>query len=290
MPKAAKASGKASNVLMSLYTSALRLGFPHTRRRNIIGRLYAYSHDIHAAFPLDRHNLRMRKIAVIDGHPDPDRAHLDHALADRYTQAARAAGHEVRRVNVAELNIPVLRVPSEFISGEAPREIADAQRDITWADHLVFVFPLWHGYMPAYFKAFIEQVFRPGYAMAYNAKGFPKQLLDPKSARIIVTMGMPAFFYRGYFGAHGLKAFEHSVLGFAGIAPIHTTLLGGVGEVSPGKADHWLAQMDELAQHDGEEPAPERVRLLPKIAKTATVIAGVSAAGIAAWRYAASRR
>lgn len=245
---------------------------------------------LHAAFLALGYAWGMRKIAVIDGHPDPDRKHLDHALADRYAQAARAANHEVRRIDVAELNVPVLRVPSEFTTGPAPSEIAGAQRDIAWADHLVFVFPLWHGYMPAYLKGFIEQVFRPGYAMDYNSKGFPKTLLDPKSARIIVTMGMPAFFYRSYFGAHGLKALEHSVLGFAGIGPIHSTLLGGVGDVSPEKAHHWLTQMDVLAQRDCESPAPQRERLLPKIAKAATVIAGASAAGFAAWRYASSRR
>lgn len=232
----------------------------------------------------------MRKIAVIDGHPDPDRRHLDHALADRYAYTARAAGHEVRRINVADLNVPLLRVPADFTMEHAPPEVADAQRDISWADHLVFIFPLWHGYMPAYLKGFVEQVFRPGYAMGYNAKGFPKRLLDPKSVRVIVTMGMPAFFYRGYFGAHGLKAFEHSVLGFSGMGPIHTTLLGGVGEVSPGRVEHWLAQIDKLAQRDGDEPVPQRPNVLSTIAKTATVLAGLSAAGFAAWRYAASRR
>ena len=232
----------------------------------------------------------MRKIAVIDGHPDPDRNHLDHALADRYAQAAEAAGHEVRRIDVADLNVPMLRVPDDFNNGPAPAEVRDAQRDIAWADHLAFFFPLWHGDMPAYLKGFIEQVFRPGYALAYNARGFPKALLDPKSVRIVVTMGMPAFLYRGYFGAHGIKAFEHSVLGFAGMAPIHTTLIGGVGEVSPQKSDRWVDQMESLAQRDYDAPIPHRQTLLPKIAKTASVVAGASAAALAAWRFAASRR
>lgn len=87
----------------------------------------------------------MRNIAVIDGHPDADRSHLTHALADRYAESARAAGHTVRRINVAELDIPVLRVPSDFVNGPAPAQIVQAQHDITWADHLAFFFPLWHG-------------------------------------------------------------------------------------------------------------------------------------------------
>lgn len=31
-----------------------------------------------------------------------------------------------------------------------------------------------------------------------------KPLLTGKTARIVVTMGMPVFFYRWYFSAHGL--------------------------------------------------------------------------------------
>lgn len=233
---------------------------------------------------------RMRKTVIIDGHPDPDRAHLNHALADRYAEAAQAAGHEIRRINVAELDIPLLRVPSEFYNDAAPQTIRDAQRDIAWADHVMFFFPLWHGYMPAALKAFVEQIFRPGYAMEYRRMGWPKRLLEPKSARIVVTMGMPAFFYRAYFGAHGVKAFELSVLRFAGVGPICTTLLGGAGEGAQAKAGRWMALMEVLAQRDGKSSAPKRRPWLWAGAKTAAALAGASAAGMAAWRYSTSRR
>lgn len=191
----------------------------------------------------------MRKITIIDGHPDADRAHVVHALADRYAQTAIAEGHEVRRVNVAELDFPLLRLPSEFERGSAPAGVLPAQQDIKWADHLVVFFPLWHGMMPAYFKAFIEQTFRPGYAMENNPNGFPKPLLGRKSARIVVTMGMPAFFYRFYFGEHGVKALTRSILRFAGVRPIHTTLIGGVGEKAA-NAEKWFTLMERLARCD----------------------------------------
>ena len=91
----------------------------------------------------------MRYITVIDGHPDPSEARLTHALADRYTHAARAAGNEVRRITISNLHVPVLRAVSEFFQDEAPESLRDAQRDIAWADLLVFFYPLWHGMMPA---------------------------------------------------------------------------------------------------------------------------------------------
>lgn len=201
----------------------------------------------------------MRKITIIDGHPDADRAHVVHALADRYAETAIAQGHEVRSVNVAQLDFPLLRLPSEFEHGPAPAGVLQAQQDIKWADHLVLFFPLWHGMVPAYFKAFIEQTFRPGYAMAENPKGFPKPLLAGKSARIIVTMGMPALIYRFYFGGHGVKALERSILSFAGVRPIHTTLIGGVGE-GAANAAKWFKRIECLVRRDGKRRRAEPLR------------------------------
>ena len=57
--------------------------------------------------------------------------------------------------------------------------------------------------------------------------GFPRGRLKGRSARVIVTMGMPTLLYRIFYGAHGVKAFNRSILGIAGIGPIGTTLFGG---------------------------------------------------------------
>ncbi|MFX6048573.1 NAD(P)H-dependent oxidoreductase, partial [Acinetobacter baumannii] len=80
--------------------------------------------------------------------------------------------------------------------------------------------------MPALFKGFLEQIFRPGFAMEYRKEGFPKGLLAGRSARIIVTMGMPVLLYRWYFGAYGVRGFERSMLSFAGVKPIRESFFG----------------------------------------------------------------
>ena len=80
--------------------------------------------------------------------------------------------------------------------------------------------------MPALLKGFLEHIFRPGFAMEYKRDGFPKRLLAGRSARIVVTMGMPVLFYRWYFGAFGVRSFERSMLSFAGIKPIRESLYG----------------------------------------------------------------
>ena len=84
----------------------------------------------------------------------------------------------------------------------------------------------------------------------YSAAGMPMvtmtRALRPRSARVIVTMGMPAALYRWYFRARGVRALERSVLGVIGFDPVGETLIGLVGQLSPAKAQRWLARMAEL--------------------------------------------
>jgi len=189
-----------------------------------------------------------RKILILNGHPDIGSKGLCHALAGAYADGARVAGHEVRRIDVAALEFNLLRSQAEFEKGQAPTAIAAAQQDIQWADHLFVVFPLWLGDMPALLKAFFEQALRPGFAYAYRPNGFPVPHLKGRSARIVVTMGMPALIYRWYFRAHGLKNLERNILKFVGFRPVRSTLIGGVGASSRGAIEQWIAKLEKLGR------------------------------------------
>ncbi|BBK41191.1 dehydrogenase [Allostella vacuolata] len=189
-----------------------------------------------------------RRIVIVQGHPDGDPARLCRALADAYAEGAATAGHAVERIDLAGLDFPLLRRQVDFEHGEAPAALLPAQQAILAADHLVLLFPLWLGTMPALVKAFLEQVFRPGsaFAPAAGGRGFPRRLLAGKSARVVVTMGMPAFLYRWWFGAQGVRCLERSILGFVGFAPVRRTLLGSVGSASPAARQGWCERMRRL--------------------------------------------
>jgi putative NADPH-quinone reductase len=190
---------------------------------------------------------RPHRILVVLGHPDPAGGHLCHALADAYAEGARAGGHEVHVLDVAQLDFPLLRSARDWQQGPAPPSLAPAQQEILWSDHLVIVFPLWMGDMPALLKAFLEQVARPGFAF-HQSEGNPfgRKALGGRSARVIVTMGMPALVYRYLYRAHSVRSLERNILGFVGIAPVRETLIGmveGLGE--PGVAK-WLRRVREM--------------------------------------------
>jgi putative NADPH-quinone reductase len=190
-----------------------------------------------------------RRITIIQGHPDQQERHYGHALAEAYAQGAEGGGHEVRRIEVAKLDFPLLRTKEEFEIGVPPDSIRSAQEAITWADHLVIVYPLWLGTMPALLKAFFEQVFRPGFAFTPAEPGrMWGKLLKGKSARIVVTMGMPAFFYRWFYLAHSLRSLERNILGFAGIGPIKVSLIGMVEVGEKTKRERWLDTISMLGR------------------------------------------
>ena len=188
-------------------------------------------------------------IAIIQGHPDPAGGHFGHALADAYAEAATAGGHTVRRIAVAQLEFPLLRTQQEWQDGAAPPSIREAQETLAWADHLLIVFPLWLGDMPALVKAFFEQLMRPGFAIGKSSgPTLWKKLLKGKSARVVVTMGMPAFFYRVVYRAHSVKSLERNILSFCGIAPVRTTLIGTVEAKRRGVREDWLARMRKFGK------------------------------------------
>jgi putative NADPH-quinone reductase len=188
-----------------------------------------------------------KKVLIIDGHPDAVAEHYLHALSTAYRDGARAGGHTVRSIVVSELAFPVLRSKNDFETGSPASAIRECQEALSWADHVVILFPLWLGSMPALLKAFFEQLLRPRFAFSpVTDGGCGKKLLIGKSARIIITMGMPALVYRWYFRGHALKALERNILGFCGIGPVRACVIGPVESMSQAGRGNWLARIQHL--------------------------------------------
>ena len=187
---------------------------------------------------------RKKRILVIDAHPDPSQDRFVHSLGVQYAAAAENAGHLVQVVRLSELKFPWLRSEAEF-AASPPGMIGSQQQHFLWADHVVILYPLWLGSMPALLKAYLEQVMRPGFAFAYGRKNsLPKKLMTGKSARIVVTMGMPSLFYRLYYQSHSVRSLVRNILGFVGFKPVRVSLIGNV-ESSRARA----RGMAELIEH-----------------------------------------
>ncbi len=186
-----------------------------------------------------------KRILVVNGHPDTRPERFCAGLTGAYAAAATKAGHAVRRIDVGAIEVPFLAKFEDFQAAPTQPDILKAQADIAWAQHLVFVHPLWLGAAPAMLKAFLERVACGGFGFDSGTAGNPKRGLQGKSARIVVTMGMPAFAYRVVFGGFGIRAFARGILRISGVRPVRLTYFGGV-ELSERHRARCLAKVRAL--------------------------------------------
>lgn len=169
----------------------------------------------------------MRHILILNGNPDPKAERLSHALCRAYHEGAEESGAMVRHINVGGVEFPMLHDAAEFGTEPSEPAVVAAQGAFLTADHIVFVYPLWLGGPPALLKAYMEQLARNSFLIGKTEHGFPPARLKGRTARVIVTMGMPPLIYRVMYGAHGVRAFNRNILNLAGIKPVRTTMFGG---------------------------------------------------------------
>jgi len=188
-----------------------------------------------------------RRVLIILGHPN--KQSYCAALAQAYKEGALQAGAEVRELVLNDLSFSLnLWHGSERIR-ELEADVLRAQELITWAQHLVFVYPTWWGTMPALLKGFIDRVFIAGFSFRYRENSlWWDRLLTGRSARLIVTMDAPPWFYRLIYGRPGHQAMKRATLEFCGVKPVRVSSFGSVKRSTLQKRQTWLARARQCGQ------------------------------------------
>jgi len=108
---------------------------------------------------------------VIHSHPVTDS--FSGALRDSAIEGARAAGHDVRVLDLGAMSFNPVMSAEELRGYKAVTPVAN--EDLTvhidavrWADVLVFVYPTWWSALPAQLKGWLERVMRPGVAFVFD--------------------------------------------------------------------------------------------------------------------------
>ncbi len=183
-----------------------------------------------------------KKILVILGQPQ--RHSYGGALMKAYADGAREAGAEVKELYLGELKFNPLTVPSLTNPAELEPDLKSAQDAIKWADHLVFVYPIWWGTIPALLKGFIERTFQEGFAVKFHENSiWWDKLLTGKSARLIVTLNTPSWAYRWLFGRPGHNTMKKTILEFCGVKPVRITEIGPIKGSTEEKRKSWIEQV-----------------------------------------------
>jgi putative NADPH-quinone reductase len=193
--------------------------------------------------------MKSQRILILDGHPDPSPDRFIHALAAAYRDGAEAGGHQFQVIRAADVDYPLLRTRHDYEKEEPVEAIRRCQAVMDWATHLVILYPLWLGCMPALLKGLLEQILRPGFGFSTVHLGrWPVKLQSGKSARIVVTMGMPGWLYRWYFRAHSVRSLQRNILHFVGFRRVRATVIGSVATMSSAECSGCLEAVRALGR------------------------------------------
>lgn len=187
------------------------------------------------------------RILIINGHPNKEA--FNYGLAEAYKQGALTSGAEVEEIVIADLQFnPNLRYGYRQRTELEP-DLLDAWKKIQWADHLVWVHPVWWGGLPAITKGFIDRLFLPGMAFRYRENSvFWDKLLTGKTAHIITTLDQPGWYYRLMFGRPSVNQLKRSTLQFCGISPVKVTYIGIIKTADAAKRARWLQKINRAGQ------------------------------------------
>lgn len=188
-----------------------------------------------------------KRVTVILGHPES--SSYCGELAATYVQAAEDAGHSVRFFKLGEVAFDPTLHHGYNTRQELEPGLKEIQEAITWAGHLVLVYPIWWGSMPSLLKGLFDRVLLPGYAFKYREDSQRvDKLLAGRSAHVIVTMDTPPWYYWLVYRMPGHHQIKKTILEFCGIKPVKITSLGPVRSASPVQLKKWLQQVRQHAR------------------------------------------
>jgi len=189
----------------------------------------------------------MKKIVIINGHPNKDS--FNFGVAEAYRRGALEAGTEGKKIVIRDLNFnPNLQFGYQKRMELEP-DLLKAWEMIQWADHLVWIHPVWWGGFPALMKGFIDRLFLPGMAYKYRENSvWWDKLLKGKTAHIITTLDQPGWYYRLFFGRPSVNQLKKSVLEYCGVKPVKLTYIGIIRNSKDEQRSQWLKTVKELGK------------------------------------------
>jgi len=157
-----------------------------------------------------------KRIALVVGHPDKES--FNFGLAQAYIAGAKKTDAEIRELIIADLDFdPNLKYGYRQRTELEP-DLLKAQETLKWADHIVWIYPVWWGSVPAMMKGFLDRVLLPGFAFKKREGSvWWDKYFTGKTSRIICTMDQPAWFYTLINGSPSHKAMKKLTLNFIGV-------------------------------------------------------------------------
>ncbi|MGB3589473.1 MAG: NAD(P)H-dependent oxidoreductase [Tunicatimonas sp.] len=193
--------------------------------------------------------MQNKKILIINGHPDQES--FSYGISEAYKAGAESSSAEVKEIRIRELEFnPNLQFGYRKRTELEP-DLLRAQEWIKWADHLVWVYPVWWGSVPAIMKGFIDRVFLPGFAFKKREGSvWWDKFLGGKTARLICTLDQPAWYYRIVYRSPSHYAMKKLTMQFVGVKKVRITTIGPIRLSKDTFRNKWLRKIEALGRQN----------------------------------------
>lgn len=180
-------------------------------------------------------NPHSRHVLVIDAHPRADS--FCGGIVAAVANGARSALHEVRWLALRELDFDL-----NHRNQELEPCLEHSRQELLWAEHVMIVYPVWWGTMPALLKGWLDRVLLPGFAFTEREDGAWEGLLGGRSATLIATMDTPRWVFGGMLHSCSIRALRDATLRFCGIGPVRVLIFSPIRTSTPELRQRWLDQ------------------------------------------------
>lgn len=186
-----------------------------------------------------------KKIAIIVGHPDAESYNF--AIAEAYKTGAEKSGADVRMIFIKDLAFnPNLEFGYRKRTELEP-DLIESQNTLKWADHIVWIYPVWWGSVPAIMKGFIDRVLLPGFAFKKREGSvWWDKYFTGKTSRLICTLDQPPWYYTLINGAPSHKAMKKLTMNFIGVSSVKITSIGPIRLSKEKFRKGWLDKIERL--------------------------------------------
>ncbi|WP_082468046.1 NAD(P)H-dependent oxidoreductase [Leifsonia sp. Leaf264] len=183
----------------------------------------------------------------------PHRRSFTAAVAAAAIRGAERAGHEIDLVDLAADGFDPVMSRDDLVAWRLTSVVdplvADYQRRLMLADHVVFAFPVWWESMPASTKGFLDRVLTKGivFEEIAGAKGNPFRNLMTRLGGVTVlsVMTTPDKVYHWWFGDPLTKVVFRGTFGKIGVKDLRWVNFASITEKTDAERAALLLQTEE---------------------------------------------
>ncbi len=178
--------------------------------------------------------------------PNPKKGSFTFNLAEAYARSAEKE-HEVQLLDLSDMEFNLDLSGGYAMQHTMEESLKLFQDSLAWCDHFVVFTPVWWGSLPAKFKGLIDRTFLPDFAFKYeNGSLIPKKLLQEKTARIVMTMDTPPWYFFVVEAAPALRQLKDATLKLVGFGKVKSKMTGPIINSTKESRVEWLKYVSNL--------------------------------------------